>query len=61
MGLPCWLAAKKKKSGSGAAIGAANGAAAGPQSQTDPPTIPVKQLFTNGIFPEGEWQSYKDE
>lgn len=26
--------------------------------QTNPPTIPVKELFPNGIFPEGEWQSY---
>ncbi|GAB4813994.1 hypothetical protein N2152v2_001040 [Parachlorella kessleri] len=52
---------KKKKGGSRASNGAANGAAVGPQSQTDPPTIPVKQLFTRGIFPEGEWQSYKDD
>ncbi|CAD7699004.1 unnamed protein product [Ostreobium quekettii] len=27
-------------------------------TQTDPPTIPVKDLFVDGKFPEGEWQSY---
>eukprot|EP00873_Tetraselmis_striata_P040750 jgi/Tetstr1/461014/TSEL_006164.t1 len=29
------------------------------KTQTDPPTIPVAQLYTK--FPEGEWQSYKDD
>jgi methionyl aminopeptidase len=29
--------------------------------QTTPPSIPIKQLYQNGIFPEGEWQSYKDD
>lgn len=29
--------------------------------QTDPPSIPVAELFPEGDFPEGEWQSYKDE
>lgn len=47
---------KKKKSGGG---GGANGAA--PTQQTVPPTVPVKQLFPGGVFPEGEWQSYKDD
>ena len=31
------------------------------KQQTDPPSIPVSQLFTSGDFPEGEWQSYKEE
>ena len=31
------------------------------KQQTDPPSIPVSQLYTNGNFPEGEWQSYKEE
>ncbi|KAI7839261.1 hypothetical protein COHA_006959 [Chlorella ohadii] len=46
---------KKKKSGGGGGGGAA------PTQQTVPPTVPVKQLFTSGIFPEGEWQSYKED
>lgn len=46
---------KKKKTGGGGGGGAA------PTQQTVPPTVPVKQLFPNGIFPEGEWQSYKDD
>ncbi|CAM6106029.1 unnamed protein product [Calypogeia fissa] len=29
--------------------------------QTDPPSIPVKDLFPNGEFPEGEIQQYKDD
>ncbi|CAL9218641.1 unnamed protein product [Arabidopsis halleri] len=29
--------------------------------QTDPPSIPVLELFTSGDFPEGEIQQYKDE
>ena len=29
--------------------------------QTDPPTVPVADLFPGGVAPEGEWQSYKDE
>jgi methionyl aminopeptidase len=29
--------------------------------QTDPPTIPVVDLFPSGEFPEGEIQQYKDE
>ncbi|KAK9810488.1 hypothetical protein WJX72_011481 [[Myrmecia] bisecta] len=32
-----------------------------PAEQSDPPSIPVAQLFPSGIFPEGEWQSYKDD
>uniref|UniRef100_A0A7S0YJQ9 Methionine aminopeptidase 2 n=1 Tax=Polytomella parva TaxID=51329 RepID=A0A7S0YJQ9_9CHLO len=30
-------------------------------TQTSPPTIPVRLLFPNGIYPEGERQSYKDD
>ncbi|CAM6085128.1 unnamed protein product [Calypogeia fissa] len=29
--------------------------------QTDPPSIPVRDLFPNGEFPEGEIQHYKDD
>lgn len=29
--------------------------------QTDPPSIPVVDLFPSGEFPEGEIQQYKDE
>ena len=32
-----------------------------PPQQTDPPTIPVSELFPSGEFPEGEIQQYKDE
>ncbi|PSC68131.1 methionine aminopeptidase 2B-like [Micractinium conductrix] len=45
---------KKKKAGGGA-----NGAA--PTQQTTPPSVPVKQLFPAGVFPEGEWQSYQED
>ena len=51
---PVDVAAKKKKAGGGA-----NGAA--PTQQTTPPSVPVKQLFPAGVFPEGEWQSYQEE
>eukprot|EP00271_Cylindrocystis_brebissonii_P018172 TRINITY_DN5030_c0_g5_i1.p1 TRINITY_DN5030_c0_g5~~TRINITY_DN5030_c0_g5_i1.p1 ORF type:complete len:476 (+),score=115.94 TRINITY_DN5030_c0_g5_i1:150-1577(+) len=30
-------------------------------SQTDPPSIPVADLFPSGIFPKGEEQDYKDD
>ncbi|KAL4427861.1 hypothetical protein ABPG75_001950 [Micractinium tetrahymenae] len=46
---------KKKSGGGGGAIGAV------PTQQTVPPTVPVTQLFPGGIFPEGEWQSYKED
>ena len=29
--------------------------------QTEPPSIPVADFFPNGVFPEGEWQSYNDK
>jgi methionyl aminopeptidase len=29
--------------------------------QTDPPSIPVIDLFPSGNFPEGEIQQYKDD
>lgn len=32
-----------------------------PAQQTEPPTVPVWDLFPDKIFPEGERQSYKDE
>ncbi|XP_015695771.1 methionine aminopeptidase 2A-like isoform X2 [Oryza brachyantha] len=33
----------------------------GPLQQTDPPSIPVDELFPSGEFPEGEIQRYKDD
>lgn len=30
-------------------------------TQTDPPSIPVDELFLSSDFPEGEIQQYKDE
>ena len=39
---------KRKKKGGGG----------GGPKQTDPPTIPVRQLFPNGVFPVGELQEY---
>lgn len=32
-----------------------------PLEQTDPPSIPVDELFPSGEFPEGEIQQYRDE
>eukprot|EP01018_Ginkgo_biloba_P039004 Gb_20446 [translate_table: standard] len=32
-----------------------------PLEQTDPPSIPVMDLFPSGDFPEGEIQQYRDE
>lgn len=32
-----------------------------PPQQTDPPSIPVIELFPSGEFPEGEIQQYKDD
>jgi methionyl aminopeptidase len=32
-----------------------------PLQQTDPPSIPVDELFPSGDFPEGEIQQYKDD
>lgn len=29
--------------------------------QTDPPSIPVKELFPSGVFPVGDLQNYKDD
>lgn len=29
--------------------------------QTEPPSVPVADFFPSGVFPEGEWQSYKNE
>jgi methionyl aminopeptidase len=29
--------------------------------QTDPPSIPVLELFPSGDFPQGEIQQYNDE
>lgn len=29
--------------------------------QTDPPSVPIARFFPDGIYPEGEWQSYNDE
>ena len=40
---------KKKKSG------------AAPSVQTTPPSVGLSQLFPDGIYPEGEFQQYKDD
>jgi methionyl aminopeptidase len=64
---------KKKKKAAGAGEGEAGAAAPGaapaaaakavahPTVQTEPPSVPVRLLFPSGSFPEGEWQSYKDD
>ncbi|XP_015648362.1 methionine aminopeptidase 2A isoform X2 [Oryza sativa Japonica Group] len=49
------IAAKKKKKKSKAKK------KKGPLQQTDPPSIPVDELFPSGEFPEGEIQHYKDD
>ncbi|KAF2223489.1 methionine aminopeptidase 2 [Elsinoe ampelina] len=41
---------KKKKAGT-----------AGAKVQSDPPRVPVSQLFPNGVYPEGEIQEYKND
>jgi len=59
---------KKKKAAGGDGAAAGEGAAGSskpaaghPTTQTDPPSVPVRLLFPDGKFPEGEWQSYKDD
>eukprot|EP01024_Parvocaulis_polyphysoides_P003794 TRINITY_DN109_c0_g1_i10.p1 TRINITY_DN109_c0_g1~~TRINITY_DN109_c0_g1_i10.p1 ORF type:complete len:589 (-),score=105.32 TRINITY_DN109_c0_g1_i10:2307-3830(-) len=32
-----------------------------PKEQTSPPSIPVADLFTSGVYPEGEWLSYNED
>ncbi|KXJ25397.1 methionine aminopeptidase 2B [Exaiptasia diaphana] len=49
---------KKKKPGS-ASQGETNKPAA--TQQTDPPTVPISQLFPNNNYPIGELMSYKDD
>ncbi|KAK4994717.1 Methionine aminopeptidase 2 [Elasticomyces elasticus] len=44
---------KKKKTGAGGTAGA--------KTQSDPPRVPVAQLFPNGQYPEGEICEYKNE
>ncbi|XP_051202862.1 methionine aminopeptidase 2B isoform X4 [Lolium perenne] len=50
------VAAKKKKKRS-----KANRKKKDPLQQTDPPSIPIDELFPSGDFPEGEIQEYKDD
>ncbi len=46
----------------GAAMAAAPASTtASGKQQTDPPTVPVSKLFPSGIYPEGQFQSYKDD
>ena len=63
---------KKKKAGAtatgegevGTATGSSSAMATGtaaPTHQTDPPSVPVRLLFPSGKYPEGEWQSYKQD
>lgn len=49
--------------GEAAAAAAPGGTVAAPKDgkQTEPPTVPVRLLFPSGKFPEGEFQSYKDD
>ncbi|KAK4992405.1 Methionine aminopeptidase 2 [Elasticomyces elasticus] len=44
---------KKKKTGAGGTAGA--------KTQSDPPRVPVAQLFPNGQYPEGEICEYRNE
>lgn len=50
----------KKKGGSteGLGIGTKPALAGSQYGQTSPPTIPIIELFKDGIFPEGEIQKY---
>lgn len=43
---------KKKKKG---------GAGTGASKQSDPPRVPVSQLFPSGVYPEGQIEEYRDE
>jgi hypothetical protein len=53
---------KKKRGGADGAAAAAGSSSGGPvPQQTEPPSVPVKLLFPDGKFPEGEFQSYKDD
>ena len=49
---------KKKKKKSKKKKGQGQGQA---QQQTDPPSVGLSQIFVDGVYPEGEWQSYKDD
>ncbi|KAJ3170092.1 hypothetical protein HK101_011388 [Irineochytrium annulatum] len=51
----------KKKAGTDGAAGSQLGAKKGAVEQTSPPTVPVKLMFPDGIFPLGEIQEYKDD
>lgn len=31
------------------------------KKQTEPPSIPLERLFLDGVYPEGEWQPYKQD
>ncbi|CAI7913335.1 unnamed protein product, partial [Closterium sp. NIES-54] len=42
-------------------VAAAAAAVAGPRVQTDPPSVPVKDLFPDGLFPQAEICDYKDD
>lgn len=33
----------------------------GVSGQTNPPSVGLSELFKDGVYPEGEWQSYKDD
>uniref|UniRef100_A0ACD5ZNM5 Uncharacterized protein n=1 Tax=Avena sativa TaxID=4498 RepID=A0ACD5ZNM5_AVESA len=56
VGAEASVAAKKKKKKSKVKLKKKN-----PLQQTDPPSIPVDELFPSGDFPEGEIQEYKDD
>ncbi|GJP54201.1 hypothetical protein CLOM_g13296 [Closterium sp. NIES-68] len=55
-------AAAAAAAAAGAAVAAPpSAAAAGPKVQTDPPSVPVKDLFPDGLFPQAEICDYKDD
>lgn len=53
---------KKKKKPTGAKSGdAQDSSQVAKQQQTDPPTVPISELFPDGNFPTGQILSYKDD
>jgi len=52
---------KKKKKKSSSSNKSANEVSNGPKLQSDPPRVPISELFPDGNFPEGEICNYKDD
>ncbi|XP_065067179.1 methionine aminopeptidase 2-like [Rhopilema esculentum] len=53
--------AKKKKKKKKPASSNKEDASTGPKQQTDPPRVPISELFSDGNYPEGEILNYKDD